>query len=189
VPARADDPRNGALRREVQRDREFRVDGAVQGEFRGARQRVLHRAARHVVQDLLRVRIGTLDPYQVRVLRAQLLQRALVRAARGNLDLPSRCTADRGRARAAAPVDQVFPDALVTGPKCASAGRSMPVERPAAAGPGAATPRWPPPSCAPYTGGAAPRGPRRTGWQARRPVPPGRDCRGNRRPGCCGSRP
>jgi hypothetical protein len=113
VAGRVHDPRYCPLRRQVERDGELRVHGAVECELGGTRERVLHGATGELVHDLLGVRIRSLDPREIRVLQPQFLQRALVRAACCDLDPASRRLADRGRARAAAPVDQVLADQLV----------------------------------------------------------------------------
>ena len=86
MPGCADHPRDGALRRQVECNRELGVYGPVEREFRRTRKRVLHAAARHVGENLLGVGIRALDPDQVRLLQTQILERALVHAAGGDLD-------------------------------------------------------------------------------------------------------
>ena len=56
---------------------------------------------------------AALDPGEVGVLQPQFLQRALVRAAHGHLDLAPAGLADRRRPRGAAPIHEVLADAMV----------------------------------------------------------------------------
>ena len=113
VPVRVHDPGDRPLWREVERDREIRMDQPVQRELRRTGERVLDRSPRDVREYLLGIRIAALDPDELWILRPEVFERTLVGAAVGDLDLPAGRCPKRGGAGRPPAVDQVLAQQVV----------------------------------------------------------------------------
>ena len=102
-----------AFWREVERDGQLGVHGAIQRELGRGGEGELHLALRHVGQDFFGVGGIAFDPGEIRVFQPEVLQRPLVGAGCPDLDLATTGVHDAGRAGGTASVHQVLTDALV----------------------------------------------------------------------------
>ena len=111
--ARIDRPRQRLALRQIERDADLRVKRAPDRELVGIGDRVVELAPRQPIQQLLGFRQRILDPRQVRIERAPLLQRRRVRAAAHDFDVALVGLLDRARLGLVLAEDQVLAHLLV----------------------------------------------------------------------------
>ena len=111
--ARIDRPRQRLAAGQIERDADLGMKGAADRELVRIGHGVVELAARQPVQQLLGLGERILDPRQVRIERAPLLQRRGVRAAGDDFDVTFVGLLDRARPRLALAEDQVLPHLLI----------------------------------------------------------------------------
>ncbi len=111
--ARVDHPRERLALGKIECDADFRMEGAADRELVRIGDGVVELAPRQPVEQLFGFRQRILDPRQVRIQRAPLLQRRGVRAAADDLDVALVGLLDRARPRLALAKDQVLAHLLV----------------------------------------------------------------------------